>query len=488
MEKADFIRALETAVTAKANEFDSSRLPQMLENYRLLHTCEKNIFELLVKRSLIKEDPYKLEKKITKIVVPDMGAYNEMETATIMGIRLSDYDTMLDYICGYLPVTTQALDEAKIKKLMELNGFIEWANMSANSTSVNTRVVSELISQARNGAQQLTQRSIIDSLNNAKKALLDINAALKDLAVFAHENTKYTVRRMVMESASFDLEKASQSGEAERSEIKRLWTSGMGRVPYNNDLVLEIVKEDTDSNKDKLQQAVLERLKTTVTAKKAEKAKPDPKRLLVEGAVILAASSPQIEQVLQKISYNHDLLAASRATFLEKFKTALRHAFNLADPPEEYVLTIINRKTQERTSRRIDYSEFFGALEKRMKVYSSLGNQASAQYARIAASPVSVLSPFVTKQVAEMQDLITSLDALDEYFKTNIIKTNKGKAKGLKIELATISNCVIKARSRCADFAAEMEEEKEMKALGMMQGKSDAAMPGAASSVASGGQ
>lgn len=467
MEKADFIQALETCVAAKAGEFDSQRLPQMLESYRLLHTCAKNLFDLLIKRSLIKEDPYKLEKKITKIETPEMGAFNETETATIMGIRLSDYDTMLDYICGYLSMDTETLTENKIKKLISFNSCIDWANMGINSTAVNTRIVSELISAIRNGAPQMTQRLIIDSLNNAKKALLDVNATLKDLAAFAHEKTKYNVRRLVMENPSFDKTKAEQSGDAERSEIKRMWQAGMGKMPYNNDIVMEIVKEDHGPNAEQLQQVVLSSLKASVVAKKTEKAKADPKLLLVDAAAILAAAAPQMAQVLQKIGANHDVLQADKATLLEKFKTALRHALGMKDPPEEYVLTITNHKTQAQTTRRIDYNEFYNALAKRMKVYALISNHESPQHARIAASPPTSLYSFVTKQLNEMQDLLIVLEALDEYFKTSKMRGDKSRIKGLKIELATLSNCVVKARGRCADFASEAEEAKAMQKLGV---------------------
>lgn len=467
MEKGDFVQTLGECITAKAQEFDSKRVPQMLESYRLLHTCEKNIFDLLVKRSLIKEDPYKLEKKVTKIETPDTGAFNETETATVMGIRLSDYDTMLDYVCSYLSLDTESLTENKVKKLMSLNGFIDWANMGVNSNQVNTRIVSELIGTVRNGAQQMTQRLIIDSLNNAKKALLDVNVVLKDLESFVREKTKYNVRHLVMQNTAFNKDKAAQSAEAERSEIKRLWQAGMGKMPYNNELVMEIVKEDFDPNAQQLRQAVLSSLKLKVAVKKAEKAKADPKLLLVDAAMILASCAPQLEQVLQKVENNHDVLQTEKATLFEKFKSALRRALGLSDPPEEYEVVITNRKTLAKTARLINYNEFYTSLSKRMKLYTLITNRASPQYARISASPPSSLFTFMTKQLGEMQDVIIVLEALDEYFKAQKIKGDKSRIKGLKIELATLGNCIVKTRGRCADFSSEMEESKAMQELGI---------------------
>ena len=52
-----FTDKLKDALKAKSDWLNSESLPKMLEHYRLLHTCVKNIYETLIKRSLITPDP-----------------------------------------------------------------------------------------------------------------------------------------------------------------------------------------------------------------------------------------------------------------------------------------------------------------------------------------------------------------------------------------------------------------------------------------------
>ena len=61
-------------------------------------TCVKNLNELFVEKSLIEADPYKLDRRISDIVVPDTNIFPEPETAVVLGTRLSEYETMLDFI------------------------------------------------------------------------------------------------------------------------------------------------------------------------------------------------------------------------------------------------------------------------------------------------------------------------------------------------------------------------------------------------------
>ncbi|MDE6774169.1 MAG: hypothetical protein K2J14_06030, partial [Treponemataceae bacterium] len=85
MEENAFSQAVIDAVEAKAEWYDHDVLPGLLEQYRLLHTCVKNIFDFLVKKSLIVPDPYKLDKKISDIVAPENTTFSENERSTKIG-------------------------------------------------------------------------------------------------------------------------------------------------------------------------------------------------------------------------------------------------------------------------------------------------------------------------------------------------------------------------------------------------------------------
>jgi hypothetical protein len=59
------------------------------------------------------------------------------------------------------------------------------------------------------------------------------------------------------------------------------------------------------------------------------------------------------------------------------------------------------------------------------------------------------------------------LGALDDFFKLEAGKEDRDKIKGIKPELATMKNAIVKANQRRYEFSAQKEEEEQMKKLGI---------------------
>ena len=96
-----FEDTLLAAIDEKTDWFNRNVLQQMQDNYRLHLTCVTNIISTLVKKSLVNDDPYKHDKKISDIVPPSDAEFAETDRANMLGTRLSDYESMVDFICNY---------------------------------------------------------------------------------------------------------------------------------------------------------------------------------------------------------------------------------------------------------------------------------------------------------------------------------------------------------------------------------------------------
>lgn len=463
-ENDDFTQKLSDAVAAKSGDFDSRSLPAAAESFRMLLVCAKNLRELFVKRGLVKDDPYKADKKISDVKIPDTEQFPETETATVMGIRLADFESMLDYVCSYFNFSVDGMSAKRVKKLLDLSGYINWMNLAANSPDANTRAVASLVAQARVNAPQMTQRLIIDALNGGKKAQAAIGAVLKELSLFLRQKYKLDARQKAMRSPSFDEAKAAESEAAEIAEIKRAFPSAMGKTPVYNDLVSEIAKEDHAANKDALRAEVLQSLQIKAERKTERKKKADPKDTLIDAVAVTAATAGQLSQAVQKIQANGAALAAARKGGFEKFKAALRRAFKLPEPKEEYNIIIADKKTQTQSAKKIERGAFCAELERRARIYAALSNRQSPQFAKISSMGGDSLLAFATRQLSEMQGTMAALEGLDAFFKASAAK---GKIKGMKMEIETMRNSVIKARQRCAEYASYIEEENQMKKLGI---------------------
>ena len=467
MEENNFSQAVIDAVDAKADWYDREGLPAILENYRLLHTCVRNIFEFLSKKAIITPDPYKLDKKISDINAPEDTPFTENERALTMGMRLSDYESNLDFLCNYYKFSISNLNIAAIKKLVALNNAFSWASLTPNSPKANTRALSEMILRGRQNIDGITNSMITDSLSKASHATKAINEQLKELTDFQREYYKGQVRKNVMGHPHYSLSDASASPSAELSQIKKIFPSAMGKMPFYNELIDEIIQEDTAENRADIQAALLKKLNVAKEENNRKVVKVDTKDMIMGALRVLGAMPPQLEAVQQKLAENHELLESEHNSLMDKFKRALRKAFNIPEKPHFYQILISDPITDTKRREKLNFQQFMTELATRTRRFATACVKGAPGYEKVQSLPEEKILEFVNAQLAESNKMLKTLQGLDDFFKQAVEADNKGKVKGIKMELTSIKNNVVKANQVRAEYQAYVEEAEQMKKLGI---------------------
>ena len=469
MEEEKFREQLQQALSQKQDWYNSECLQELLSQYRLLHTCVRNLYESFVKKSLIVPDPYRLDKKISAIVVPESSPFAESDIPNVFGERFSNYETMLDYICTYFRFTTENFTLPNIKKLLDFNKVFEWDDLSMNNVKMNTRALAITINHAKNSAPNVVQSMINDSVAKCAQAVKTIGKILNELGVFQREMYKGGLRKDLFEHPDFDKAKAAASAEGELAEIKRLYSKVTGKKTLYNDLVNEIVEEDHGPDKEGKQAAVLERLAIRNVTKTETKKKtgPDPKEMLVQTVMAIGACAPTLIQLHAKLSENFDILFTRKATFWNKLMALIIKAFNLKEPERTCQLPVKDAKTGTERIQKINVTEFMSDLSKKERVYNGIGTKGN-EFQRIETANEDAILSFVNKQISELQSEFVIINSLDAYFKNEVASENKAKVKGMQIELSALRNSIINANKKRSEYASFKEESEQMKKLGIM--------------------
>lgn len=467
MDDTNFSQTVIAAVDTKAEWYDREALPALLDNYRLLHTCVKNIFDFLVKKALITADPYKVDKKISDIQAPPGTAFPESERATTIGIRLSDYESNVDFVCNYYKFSISNLTLANVKKLVDLNNSFAWSSFTPNSPKPNTRALAELVMKGRQSVDALTGSMISDSLSKGSAALVNINQSLKEITEFQKEYYKVQVRKNVFSHSGYDMNAASSSESEELAQIKKNFTAAMGKTPFYNELIDEIIREDHAPDKAELQAAVLSKLAVESSEKKKQEVKVDAKELIMSALRVFGAMPPQIDAAQQKLNENHALLQSEHNSLMDKLKRLLRRAFNIKEKPIFYMITITDTATETRRKEKINFQQFVAEIGARARRFSAVGVKGAPGYERMLVQPEEKILEFVSAQLAESGRMLKILAGLDDFFKQTVAPANKAKVKGIKMEITSLKNTVVKANQVRADYVAHAEEAEQMKKLGI---------------------
>ncbi len=468
MEEDNFANELQAALSKKQEWYNSECLQELLMQYRLMHTCVKTLYETFVKKSLITPDPYRLDKKISEIIVPETTPFAESEIAKVFGERFSNYETMMDYICTYFRFSIENFSIATVKKLIDFNKVFEWNDLSMNNVKMNTRALAITISHAKNGAPNVVQSMINDSVAKSSQAVVVINKMLNELGIFMRELYKGGLRRDVFDHPEFDKQKAAESAEGELSEIKRLYTKITGKKNLYTDLVNEIIEEDHGPDKERKQQAVLERLsiKGTVKAEAKKKAGPDLKEMLMQTVVAMGSSAPTLLQLHSKLTDNFDVLFTRKATFWNKLVAAFIKAFNLKEKEKICQLPVKDAKTGVERIQKLNVNEFLTDLFKKERIYNGIATK-GIEFQKISSANEDAILGFVNKQISELQSAFVIINSLDAYFKKEVANENKARVKGMQIELSALRNSIINANKKRSEYVSYREESEQMTKLGI---------------------
>ncbi|MBN1686537.1 MAG: hypothetical protein JW852_07765, partial [Spirochaetales bacterium] len=196
---ASYNHRLEQALDLQKRYLDDAALPRVKSEFESLHGTFQNFRNVLLRKSLVREDPYKEEQKISEIELPPNTEIGELEKADQLGLRLSMFDSQLDFLLRFYQFSTDFLTLKRIKLLLGLTKFIHWDNLSTTSTQINTRVLAEMVGKVRGGSDTFSVQVINNAQNQLAEACNKIVRALKTLSTHHRERYKLEVRRSVID-------------------------------------------------------------------------------------------------------------------------------------------------------------------------------------------------------------------------------------------------------------------------------------------------
>ena len=461
-----FTNQLQLALMAKQSWFNSERLQTMLEQFRLLHTYVRNLNEVFVKRSLIQPDPYKLETRISDIGTIDTSSFTENEDPIILGKRFSDYEMMLDFISTYFRFSVENMGVNRIKVIMDLLSAFDWANLSSNSSKSNTRALASTIQKARQNAPSVTISLINDSIEKCSKCCKVISSYLSELADFQKELYKGNLRKDLFEHPDFDKQKAFSSPDAEMAEIRRLYVKTTGKKAFYTDLVQEIIAEDQGPDRAALRQRLIEKLEIKITETKKETRTVNPHDLLMSAVFSLGVMGSILGGLYAKLSDNFDLLFLTKKSLFAKFMEALKKALGIKEKPRECTIAVVDQQSGSKSNQHIEVNTLLAQISKLAHIYSGIAAKGN-EYNKINAAKEEDALIFLNRQIQENQKLFTTINALDEHFKSHVEVLQRPKVKGLKIDLSSYRNAIIAANKKRGEYVSAKEEIEQMQKLGI---------------------
>ena len=448
------------ALSARKDWLEKSELTKMKDELRIFQLSYSVLYNMFLKKKLINEDPYKQEAKISDLEVPETGPFNEAKKHEQISLRLANYDNQLDFLVNFCQFGVDYLNLERIRRILGLVRFIDWMNLTPDSQSPNTQIVADVVSRAKSGADGLTISIIGESLTKLPKCASATIKILKDLASYHREVYKLNVRGAIA---------GMPAAEANALNIKKKMSAALPRVPFIQEYIEELIKEDYTQEGPAMKEAVLKSLQIEEEKAKIVKPKVSYKDILLDGIQSIGTASTVMVEITQKIDGNQLVLENRKRGFFEKLRLLLQSMTKSAPDEVIFELVHIDREKGTQIKENLNFHQFRADLEKKIRILAGMGSRGPVM-AKLAAMTEEQITGYLDRTIKDVQNVFRTLTALDEYFKNTVSKEDRSKIKGIKPELAAIKNCIVKANQIRHEYLAAKEEEEQMKRLGVNLG------------------
>ena len=466
-EGVSFVSQLQNALEQYREHLDTLELPRLKDQYRIIHTSFTSLYKLLLKKGLIREDPYKKDLKISEVSTPPEDNFLDSEKMEQMSIRLSMYESQLDFLLNFYQFRTDFLDLSRIKLLLNLTRYIAWDQFSEISAKINTKVLAEFVGKITRGDDPLSAGILKDAIDQIQKAFRNCLSILKKLTDYHKEMYKFEVRISLLGNLPIDRSTALQGKEEILRTLKRQFPHILPGKRFYPELILEILEEDYGPNGPELRKAVLEKFKIEQTVQRPIKQEVSFKEILLEGIRALAACSRPLEEASQKLVDNSLILESRKRPFLERIKLWIQRMVQKEEESLVYEVEFFDLTTSTTKKEPIRFQPFIEDLKKRSRVYSGILARTGSGYKRLEQAGEEQLFTFLHKHIDELQIIHRRLSGLETFFRSEIPRENRASIRGIKIELTAIQNCIVKANQKRHDYVARKEEMEQLRKLGV---------------------
>jgi len=454
----DYPKLLANALRARADALEKSELPKLKDELRSYHIGYASLYNLYLKKGLIHEDPYKQETKIGEIEVPSSASFSDAEKLDQLTRRLANFDNQLDFLVNFYQFSAEFLTMDRIKRILGLVKYIDWVHLTPDSQSPVTKAVAVMTNQIKTGSDPLTMSVITESLSNLNKSVSPVMGYLKLLADYQREAYKLELRDVTSGM--------SQAEVANLPQFKKKFVQAKPGFPFYPDLVEEVIREDFSDAGPALREAVLKKLQPVEAKPKVVKAPVSFKNILLEGIQGLGGTAPTFSEILAKLDENQIILQNQKQSFFEKFKRLMQQVFNKEPEPVIYDVEYIDPVKGIPVREKIDFYSFRSDLDRKIRTLSPMAARGSAA-SKLETIHEEQLAGFLERNIREVQSLHKTLGALDDYFKAAVDKADREKIRGVKPELGTIKNAIVRANSKRHEYSAQKEEEEQLRRLGV---------------------
>ena len=445
---------LEAAIETRRQWLESERIPLLKNALESFEALFEGAIGMLIRKGLLREDPYNYEQAFSDIAIPKDDVLPEFENSDEVSYRLAAYRRQLKYVSTEYALELPTLNLARLKKLSALISYINWLELGESTKSPTTRAFARVFMKVRMGADSMASQILKDSEVQIVKTTHLIRAVLGDLISYCRESWKSEIRRIVLPGLS----ESPGEGHTRREEmlrgIRRGFANRMAGRPWYPSLAEEVADEELSKDAEERKAKVLASLAVTAPEKPSAAEAPDGRTVLMDAVRLFSRPSEDFATAIAVLEENEKLLAESRGSGGGWLKRLLGASPAAKTDDRQYKVQYAEPGVRTPKTETIDFPKFITEVRKKSSLLAALAAGGGPAFHRLASTPEEQLAGFVDKQLNELLLIHRRLGCMNTMLQARVVQEKK-TARGIKIELLTIKNALVKANQRRHDYKTQ---------------------------------
>jgi len=457
----EFLQQLTDALSKRSQWLEGTQIPRLKESLQGYQNYFEAIMQVLIRKGLLREDPYNYEQTMTDITVPSDAPLPDFENTDETSYRLAAFRRQLKFVMTDLSLALSDLKLGKLKKLSALLSYVNWSEFSDTASSPVTRSFARSFTQVLLSGDITSAHILKEQEGQILRVFHDCQSIIADLATFHRESWKADVRRTVLPQVS--LEPAGGPGKKDDAvrALRKAYGKEMEGRPWYPALAQELIAEETESDAEARRARLLASLAIPEPVAVEDATPRESKPILMEAVRILSRPHEELIAAVESLSETERLLQAREGGIGH----ALRRLFGRSQRPKTdshtYEITFSEPAQGTTKSEKVNFPQFAEGTRKKATLLAAISSGSGPAYKRIQGASESSLAAFVDKQLNEMLLIHRRLAGFNTLFQARAAQAGKQGVRGIKLELLTIRNSIVKANQRRHEYGERAETAKE---------------------------
>ena len=458
-----FLAQLTEAISQREAWIESREIPRLADALRSLHSLFESIVGMLVRKGMLREDPYNYDQAVTELVAPRDEAPSDIETTEELSYRLAAYRRQLEFLATGQHLSLASLDMGRLKIVSALVLYINWADFGEGSKSPTTRAFARTFMKVRMGADTMAASIIKDTQTQVEKSQALVRSLLAGIVSLHRESWKLEVRTTVLPRLAAPLLAPTAEREETLRAIRKVFLQVSPGKPYYPELAEEILAEDRGEDAEGRRAKLLAGLAVLEELPKADAAAVPTKPILLDSARALSRAHAELSSALANLVENQRILESRQHGLGGRLRQWILRSLGQKDAGRVYDVEYTDNPAAAAKTESIVFADFVAEARKRTSLLASLATPGGLARLEAAAEPA--LLEFMDRLLSDLFLLHRRMAGLNTLFQGRAAQGRKSEVKGIRLELVAVKNSIVKANQRRHEYAARREEQDQLRRL-----------------------